>query len=82
MCGTDYESQYSEYSDYKDVGMAWQEFTLKLIKIVGLLALAGMIALGKVEEKTSFGLSGVLAILGAGNLMDSVVVKKDKNGDL
>jgi hypothetical protein len=59
--------------------MSWQVFTLRLIKIVGLLALAGSIALGHVEEKTSFGLSAVLAILGAGNLMDSAAAQKDKD---
>ena len=32
--------------------------------ITGLLALAAAIALGKVEEKTSFGLTAILAILG------------------
>ncbi len=32
--------------------------------VTGLLVLAAFIALGHVEEKTSFGLTGIMAILG------------------
>lgn len=39
-------------------------FILGAVIVVGLMALAGAIALGHVEEKTSFGLTGIMAILG------------------
>ena len=39
-------------------------FILGAIMVFSILALAGAIALGHVEEKTSFGLGAVLSIVG------------------
>lgn len=39
-------------------------FVLGAVVLLGLISLAVAIALGKVEEKTSYGLTGVVTILG------------------
>jgi len=40
------------------------KFALGALIVVGLMALATAVALGKVEEKTSYGLVPILGILG------------------
>lgn len=55
-----------------------QRFIVVMTIAVGVMALGASIALGHVEEKSSYGLTGILIVLGQ---LASGVIKSDKNKD-
>ncbi len=55
-----------------------QRFIVIMTIVAGLMGLGAAIALGHVEEKSSYGLTGILLILGQ---LASGTIKSDKNKD-
>ena len=53
-----------------------QRFIVIMTIVIGLIALAGAMALGHVEEKSSYGLTGVLLIVGQ---LVGGIIKSDQN---
>jgi hypothetical protein len=57
-------------------------FLVGIVIVVGLVILAAAIALGKVQEATSFGLTGIIAVIGKLALDFSAwAFRMDKNAD-